>query len=102
MAGDGVHPFANGAAAIAEVLGPYKLSLHSGSDKISMYTALARATKGRFHVKTAGTSYLEALRVIALCGLQFSPHEGVARHVGAPQERQNRIEHGDPSSRDTE
>jgi hypothetical protein len=52
-------------AAIAETLGPYKLSLHSGSDKLSMYTALARATKGRFHVKTAGTSYLEALRVVA-------------------------------------
>jgi len=51
--------------AIAEVLGPYKLSLHSGSDKLSMYPALARATKGRFHVKTAGTSYLEALRVAA-------------------------------------
>ena len=30
-----------------------------------MYPALARATKGRFHVKTAGTSYLEALRVVA-------------------------------------
>ncbi|MCG8584715.1 MAG: tagaturonate epimerase family protein, partial [Pirellulales bacterium] len=52
-------------AAIAETLGPYKISLHSGSDKLSMYAALARATKGRFHVKTAGTSYLEALRVAA-------------------------------------
>lgn len=52
-------------AAIAERLGPYKLSLHSGSDKLSMYPALARATRGRFHVKTAGTSYLEALRVVA-------------------------------------
>lgn len=52
--------------AICELLGPYKLSLHSGSDKISMYTPFARATKGRFHVKTAGTSYLEALRVAAL------------------------------------
>lgn len=52
-------------AAIAQVLGPYKLSLHSGSDKLSMYPALARATRGRFHVKTAGTSYLEALRVVA-------------------------------------
>ncbi|MGH7200095.1 MAG: tagaturonate epimerase family protein [Planctomycetaceae bacterium] len=52
-------------AAIAELLGPYKLSLHSGSDKLSIYAALARATKGRFHVKTAGTSYLEALRVAA-------------------------------------
>lgn len=52
-------------AAIAQILGPYKLSLHSGSDKLSMYPALARATKGLFHVKTAGTSYLEALRVVA-------------------------------------
>jgi len=52
-------------AAIAELLGPYKLSLHSGSDKLSMYGLLAKATKGRFHVKTAGTSYLEALRIVA-------------------------------------
>jgi hypothetical protein len=54
-----------GHAAIAEALGPYKLSLHSGSDKLSIYPAFAEATKGRFHVKTAGTSYLEALRVVA-------------------------------------
>jgi len=52
-------------AAIAEMLGPYKLSLHSGSDKLSIYPAFARITRGRFHVKTAGTSYLEALRVAA-------------------------------------
>ncbi|MBT4865845.1 MAG: hypothetical protein HON53_12125, partial [Planctomycetaceae bacterium] len=55
----------NDHAAIADLLGPYKLSLHSGSDKLSMYPALARATQGRFHVKTAGTSYLEALRAVA-------------------------------------
>ena len=55
----------NDHAAIAILLGGYKLSLHSGSDKLSMYAALARSTKGRFHVKTAGTSYLEALRVVA-------------------------------------
>lgn len=53
-------------AAIANQLGPYKLSLHSGSDKLSMYPALARATGGRFHVKTAGTSYLEAVRVASI------------------------------------
>ncbi len=52
--------------AIADLLGPYKLSLHSGSDKLAIYTPLARATGGRFHVKTAGTSYLEALRVVAV------------------------------------
>ncbi len=52
-------------AAIARELGPYKLSLHSGSDKLSMYGLFAKATRGLFHVKTAGTSYLEALRVVA-------------------------------------
>lgn len=52
-------------AAVARVLGPYKLSLHSGSDKLSIYETLARVTGGMFHVKTAGTSYLEALRVAA-------------------------------------
>lgn len=52
-------------AAIAQMLGPYKLSLHSGSDKLSIYPLLARTTEGAFHVKTAGTSYLEALRTVA-------------------------------------
>lgn len=52
-------------AAIARLAGPYKLSLHSGSDKLSMYALLSKATSGLFHVKTAGTSYLEALRVAA-------------------------------------
>jgi hypothetical protein len=53
-------------AALARELGPYKLSLHSGSDKVSMYRLFSRATRGMFHVKTAGTSYLEALRVVAI------------------------------------
>jgi hypothetical protein len=52
-------------AAIARAVGPYKLSLHSGSDKLSIYGSFARRTRGMFHVKTAGTSYLEALRVVA-------------------------------------
>jgi tagaturonate epimerase len=51
-------------AAIAAALGPYKLSLHSGSDKLSIYPTLSRLTCGMVHVKTAGTSYLEALRVV--------------------------------------
>jgi hypothetical protein len=54
-----------GHALIARVLGPYKLSLHSGSDKFSVYPLIADATRGLVHLKTAGTSYLEALRVIA-------------------------------------
>jgi tagaturonate epimerase len=52
-------------AAIAKQLGPYKLSLHSGSDKLSIYSLFAQATEGRYHVKTAGTSYLEGVRVVA-------------------------------------
>ena len=52
-------------AAIARHVGPYKLSLHSGSDKFSIYEIAARHTDGLLHVKTAGTSYLECLRVMA-------------------------------------
>jgi tagaturonate epimerase len=52
-------------AAIARHSGPYKLSLHSGSDKFSIYAAAARQTRGLVHLKTAGTSYLEALRTVA-------------------------------------
>jgi tagaturonate epimerase len=52
-----------GHARVAEALGGYKLSLHSGSDKFAVYPIAAQATGGRVHLKTAGTSYLEALRV---------------------------------------
>jgi hypothetical protein len=52
-------------AAIARAFGPYKLSIHSGSDKFSIYPIIAELTQGLVHVKTAGTSYLEALRTIA-------------------------------------
>jgi len=51
--------------AIARYLGPYKLSLHSGSDKFSIYPIIARHAGDLVHLKTAGTSYLEALRAIA-------------------------------------
>jgi tagaturonate epimerase len=52
-------------AAIARRFGPYKLSLHSGSDKFSIYPAAVRQARGLVHLKTAGTSYLEALRTAA-------------------------------------
>ena len=52
-------------AAIAREFGPYKLSIHSGSDKFTIYPLIARHTRGLVHLKTAGTSYLEALRAIA-------------------------------------
>jgi hypothetical protein len=60
-----------GHAAIARWFGPYKLSLHSGSDKFSIYPIAARLSRGLVHLKTAGTSYLEALRTIAHLGPAF-------------------------------
>jgi hypothetical protein len=43
----------------------YKLSIHSGSDKFSVFSAIGKETRHIFHVKTAGTNWLEAMRVIA-------------------------------------
>ncbi len=50
---------------IASMLGPYKLSLHSGSDKFSIYNVIGQFPDGLFHIKTAGTSYLVALQTVA-------------------------------------
>ena len=52
-------------AAILKHFDAYKLSVHTGSDKFSIYPLVAKYAGERVHVKTAGTSYLEALRVIA-------------------------------------
>ncbi len=51
--------------AVARTFGPYKLSLHSGSDKFSIYPVAASLAGELIHLKTAGTSYLEALRAVA-------------------------------------
>ncbi len=83
-----------GHAAIARAFGPYKLSLHSGSDKFSIYPLVVSATRGMVHLKTAGTSYLEALRVIAgvdpelfraICRFDFEryPVDRASYHVSA-------------------
>jgi hypothetical protein len=45
----------------------YKLSIHSGSDKFSTFPLISKYTRGRFHVKTAGTNWLEAMKVVAMC-----------------------------------
>lgn len=87
-----------GHAAIARALGPYKLSLHSGSDKFSVYPLLASAARGAVHLKTAGVSYLEALRVvagrepslfreIAALARQRYPQDRASYHVSADLER---------------
>ena len=51
--------------AVARFCGPYKISIHSGSDKFAVYPIIGRVCGNELHVKTAGTSYLEALRVVA-------------------------------------
>lgn len=43
----------------------YKLSIHSGSDKFKVFPIISKYTNGLFHVKTAGTNWLEAIRVTA-------------------------------------
>jgi hypothetical protein len=84
--------------AIADDQGPYKISIHSGSDKFGVYRVIGKIGRGGVHVKTAGTSYLEALRTIAACEpelfreiLDFSrslyDHERRTYHVSAEVER---------------
>lgn len=53
-------------AALARHFGPYKLSLHSGSEKFSILHSFSRATYPFLHLKTSGTSYLEALRAVGM------------------------------------
>ncbi|NLF00389.1 MAG: hypothetical protein GX601_05355 [Anaerolineales bacterium] len=85
-------------AAIARAFGPYKLSLHSGSDKFTVYPLVARYAGELAHLKTAGTSYLEAIRAIAHCApalfctiLDFArgsyPADRASYHVSAEVER---------------
>jgi hypothetical protein len=67
-------------AEVARELGGYKLSVHSGSDKFSVYPILAEAARGAVHLKTAGTSYLEALRAVAQADIDlFKEVAAVAR-----------------------
>ena len=87
-----------GHTTIARQFGPYKLSLHSGSDKFSIYPIANRLARGLVHLKTAGTSYLEALRTIAALdpGLfqeiyafarERYPDDKVSYHVSAELEK---------------
>ena len=83
-----------GHAEIARSLGPYKLSLHSGSDKFSVYSAAAKLSGRMVHLKTAGTSWLEALRTVGevdrellaeiyRCALERYPVDRASYHVSA-------------------
>lgn len=51
--------------SISRRFGPYKISVHSGSDKFSIYPILNKLASSMLHLKTSGTSYLESLRIVA-------------------------------------
>ena len=85
-------------AAVTQFFGTYKLSLHSGSDKFSVYPLIAKHWGSLLHVKTAGTSYLEALRTLAMndldlfgriwaMALQKYPAESATYHISASLEK---------------
>jgi len=84
--------------AVAKTFGPYKLSLHSGSDKFSVYPIVSELAGELVHLKTAGTSYLEALRTIAVvepeffreivqCARERYPEDRASYHVSAELEK---------------
>lgn len=50
---------------IAEDYG-YKISIHSGSDEFPLFPDLGELSKGSLHFKTSGTSWLEAMRLVAV------------------------------------
>lgn len=52
-------------ALIADTCGKYKISVHSGSDKFAVFPSVGALTGGRFHLKTAGTSWLVAVELTA-------------------------------------
>lgn len=52
--------------AIADFFG-YRISVHSGSDKFSVFPCVGKESGYRFHLKTSGTTWVEAVRVIATC-----------------------------------
>jgi hypothetical protein len=43
----------------------FRVCVHSGSDKFSVYPIIAQVLGDNFHLKTAGTYYLEGLKIIA-------------------------------------
>lgn len=85
-------------AHIARAAGGYKVSIHSGSDKFSVYPTIGRETGHRVHIKTAGTNWLEALRVIAQReptlyrlihqrAFDYFPEASRSYHIGADLDR---------------
>jgi hypothetical protein len=51
---------------IAQDYGNYKISIHSGSDKFSLFSDMGGLSECHLHLKTSGTSWLEAIRLVTL------------------------------------
>jgi hypothetical protein len=86
-------------AAIAKHFG-YKLSIHSGSDKFSVFPIIGKYTEGILHLKTSGTTWLEAIGTIAEKnpGLYRKIHEKALEHF--EESKVHYYVSGDPSKVD--
>jgi hypothetical protein len=73
---------------IADLFG-YKLSLHSGSDKFAVFSTLADTTAGKMHIKTSGTGWLEAMRILA----EHAPALYRKAHIFALQNRYRALQY---------
>jgi len=58
-------------SALVKKLGNYKISIHTGSDKFSLYPLIAKTLKNKYHIKTAGTSFLEALKTVGMIDIEL-------------------------------
>lgn len=52
---------------ISDYFSIYKLSLHSADDKLRVIGPFSQILEGRFHIKTSGSTWMEALRTISQC-----------------------------------
>jgi len=61
----------------------HKSSIHSGSDKFSIFPIVGEHSNKRMHLKTSGTSWLEAVRVISMYepDLYRRMHRNALKHL---------------------
>ncbi len=56
---------------IADCFLSYRLSLHSADDKLKVIGLFAQILEGRFHIKTSGSEWMEALRTLSQCNREL-------------------------------
>ncbi|MDZ4766585.1 MAG: tagaturonate epimerase family protein [Chloroflexota bacterium] len=84
-------------ADLCRSMGGYKLAIHSGSDKFSIFGIIAHDANPLVHLKTSGTSWLEALRVIAAHEPDMFAQILALAIEGYPQNRASYHVSGDPA-----